>query len=213
MPQRDLIGEHFGSYRLIRLLGEGGQASVYLGQHIRLVNMQAAVKVASTHISAQGYAKFEEEAQTIAGLIHPRIVRLLEFDLKDGLPFLVMDYAPQGSLRQRHPKGVQLSLKQVVYYIEQVASALQYAHDRKVIHRDVKPENLLIGRQGEILLSDFGIAAIAHNTSCIFRTWQVRSAIWPRNNLGDGPAQRVTSILWVLLPMSGWLANPPLQAH
>lgn len=167
MQQRVLIGEQFGSYRLMRLLGEGGQAAVYLGQHVRLANMQAAVKVASTYLSPQGYTKFEEEARTIAGLIHPQIVRLLEFDLKDGLPFLIMDYAPQGTLRQRHPKGTQLSLQQVVYYIEQVASALQYAHDRKVIHRDVKPENLLIGRQGEILLSDFGIATIAHNTSSL----------------------------------------------
>lgn len=168
MQEQDLIGEQFGSYRLIRLLGEGGQASVYLGQHVRLANMQTAVKVARTYLSSEGYAKFEEEAETIAGLIHPRIVRLLEFDLKDGRPFLVMDYAPQGSLRKRHPKGTQLSLQQAVHYIEQVAQALQYAHDCKVIHRDVKPENLLIGRQGEILLGDFGIATIAHTTASLY---------------------------------------------
>src|SRR5262249_15193916 len=75
-----------------------------------------------------------------------------------------MDYAPSGTLRNRHPKGTPLPVSTVVDYIKQIAQALQYAHDRKVVHRDVKPENMLIGEHNEILLSDFGIALIAHSS-------------------------------------------------
>src|SRR2546423_329442 len=80
------------------------------------------------------------------------------------LPFLVMEYAPGGTLRKRHPKGERLPLPTFVAYVQQVAEALQYAHDQRLIHRDVKPDNLLLGRQGEILLSDFGIALLAHSS-------------------------------------------------
>ena len=81
--------------------------------------------------------------------------------MNEDTPFLVMDYAPNGTLRQRHPKGTQLPLTTIVPYVKQVANALQHAHDEKLIHRDVKPENILLGRRNEVLLSDFGIARIA----------------------------------------------------
>ncbi len=83
------------------------------------------------------------------------------------MPFLVMDYAPYGSLRTRHPKGSQIPLPQIVSLVKQVADALQYAHEQKVIHRDVKPENMLVGRREEVLLSDFGIATIAHSSGSL----------------------------------------------
>jgi serine/threonine protein kinase len=79
----------------------------------------------------------------IANLVHPNIVRLLDFDVKEGRPFLVLDYASNGSLRQRYPKGERVPLDLVVSYTKQVASALQFAHDQKLIHRDVKPENMI----------------------------------------------------------------------
>ena len=104
---------------------------------------------------------FRREARTIANLVHPNIVRVLEFGVQDGNPFLVMDYAPNGTLRQRHPRGVAVPLPTIVPYVMQVAEALQRAHDEKLIHRDVKPENMLLGRQNEVLLSDFGIALMA----------------------------------------------------
>ncbi len=138
LSMSDRVGQHWGNYRLTRLLGQGGFAEVYLGEHLRL-NMFAAIKILHTHLSEKGAGDFQREAQVIAELVHPHIVRVLDFDVKEGIPFLVLDYAPNGSLRQRHPHGTRLALNQVVHSVKHVASALQYAHDRKIIHRDVKP--------------------------------------------------------------------------
>ncbi len=165
MAQRpSRIGQQLGNYRLTTLLGEGGFAEVYLGEHIRL-RTQAAIKVLHTHISPEEIEKFQKEAQTIANLVHPHIVRVFDFDVSGGFPFLVMEYCPDGTLRKCHPKGTVLALSTVVSYVKQLAEALQYAHDRKLIHRDIKPENMLIGQSNAILLSDFGIATNAHSTS------------------------------------------------
>src|SRR2546421_1119273 len=78
-----------------------------------------------------------------------------------------MDYGPNGSLRRRYPKGTVVPLPQIVSHVRQVAAALQYAHDHKFIHRDVKPENMLVGRHEEVLLSDFGLAALAHSSASL----------------------------------------------
>src|SRR6266852_4893946 len=162
---RDLMGQQLGNYRLVKLLGRGGFAEVYLGQHVRLSKQTAAIKVLHAHLLDEQIKAFEQEAETIATLIHPHIVRILDFDVTNGLPFLVMDYCPNGTLRKLHAKGEHVPLPTVVSYIKQIADALQYAHENKIIHRDVKPENMLIGQRKALLLSDFGIAATAHSTS------------------------------------------------
>ncbi len=161
---KDLVGQQFGNYHLTRLLGKGGFAEVYLGQHVRL-NMQAAIKILHTHLADEDIEEFQREAQIIATLVHPNIVRVLDFDVRDGTPFLVMDYAPHGTLRQKYARGTRVPLPEVVASIREIANALQYAHDQKLIHRDIKPENMLIGRRNEVVLSDFGIATVAHSTS------------------------------------------------
>ncbi len=162
MPDR--MGQQLGNYRLIRLLGSGGFAEVWLGVH-RHLNTQVAIKILHSRMGEQDIEYFRREAQTVATLVHPHIVRVFDFDVQEGVAFLVMDYAPHGSLRQRHPKGQMVPLPTVVSYVKQVAEALQYAHSQKLIHRDVKPENMLLGLIGEVILSDFGIATKAHNTS------------------------------------------------
>jgi serine/threonine protein kinase len=162
--QRSREGQQLGNYRLERLLGRGGFAEVYLGQHLRL-QRSAAIKVLHAHFSEKETEMFQQEAQIIAALDHPHIVRILDFDVENGIPFLVMDYLPHGTLRQRYPLGARVPLPTIVTHVKQVAEALQYAHDQRLIHRDVKPENMLIGRRNEAVLSDFGIAAIAHSTS------------------------------------------------
>ena len=159
----DKVGEQLGNYRLIRLLGEGGFAQVYLGEHVYL-NTQAAIKVLNTRLTSDSVEWFRSEARTIARLVHPNIVRVLDFGVDGMIPFLVLDYAPDGTLRQRHPRGKPVPLSTLISHVKQVAEALQYAHDEKLIHRDVKPENMLLGRRKEVLLSDFGLALIAQST-------------------------------------------------
>ena len=159
----DRLERRLGNYQLTRLLARGGFAEVYLGQHIYLKN-QAALKILLTQLSGDDLESFLNEARTVVNLIHPNIVRVLEFGVEGNTPFLVMDYAPNGSLRQCYPKGVHLPLSCVTTYVKQAASALQYAHDQRLIHRDIKPENMLLGRNNELLLSDFGIAVFAHSS-------------------------------------------------
>lgn len=162
--QGNLIGQRLGNYRLTRLLGQGGFAEVYLGEHIHL-NTQAAVKLLYARLTNEDLENFRNEARTIASLLHANIVRVLDFGVERNAPYLILDFAPNGTLRQRHPKGTRLPLPTVVMYVKQIAEALQYAHAQRLIHRDVKPENMLLGRNNEVLLSDFGIALTAQSTA------------------------------------------------
>src|SRR5579859_870659 len=159
----DRVGQQLGNYRLLVLLGRGGYAEVYLGEHVYLKTL-AAIKVFPPFLTEQDRDAFLHEAQTLARLIHPHIVRILEGSVDGGIPFLVMDYAPNGTLRDRHPEGERLALETILAYVKQVANALQYAHDEQLIHRDIKPGNLLLGRHKEVLLSDFGLAVAARRS-------------------------------------------------
>jgi serine/threonine protein kinase len=159
----DRIGQQLGNYRLTHLLGRGGFAEVYLGKHVRL-KTRAAIKVLHAHLAEAEVVHFQQEAETIARLTHPHIVRVLDYDVAEGVPFLVMDYAPNGTLRQRFPKGSQQAPGALLPYVRQVAEALHYAHDQQLIHRDVKPENMLLGERNQVLLSDFGIALIVQSS-------------------------------------------------
>src|SRR5438128_1855647 len=96
-------GQQFGNYRLIHLLGQGGFADVYLAEHIHL-GTQAAVKILSMRLTSDNVENFREEARTVARLVHPHIVRVLDFGVESNTPYLAMDYAPNGTLRLRHPK-------------------------------------------------------------------------------------------------------------
>jgi len=157
------VGQQIGHYRIVRLLGSGGFANVYLGEHIYL-HTQAAIKMLQTRLTEDDLAFFLTEARTIANLTHPHIVQVLDFGVEEQTPFLVMTYAANGSLRQRYPSGTRVALAEVVNYVTQIAEALQYAHARRLVHRDVKPENMLMGQDGKILLSDFGIAVASQDT-------------------------------------------------
>jgi serine/threonine protein kinase len=136
---------------------------VYLGEHVHL-GRAAAIKVLSTRLTPEEIERFRTEARTLALLEHPHIIRLLDYGVEGRHPFLVMNYARAGTLRQRHPRGTPLSPLQVASYVKQIASALQHAHEHKLIHRDVKPDNILFGDNDTILLSDFGLVTIAQST-------------------------------------------------
>jgi serine/threonine protein kinase len=165
MPDR--TSQQFGNYRLTRFLGSGGFAEVYLAEHIYL-KTQAAIKLLQNKVANEvDLGSFLQEAQTIAALKHPHILRVLDFgvDAATSTPFLVMEYAPNGTLRNRHPRSSIIPMTTVLPYVKQVAAALQYAHNQKLIHRDIKPENILVESNNDLLLGDFGLATVARRTT------------------------------------------------
>src|SRR5450759_5337371 len=116
MTMADRVGQQLGNYRLTRLLGTGGFAEVYLGEHIYLDNL-AAIKVLHAQLSENEADHLRTEARTIARVVHPHIVRVREFGIEGATPFLVVDYAPNGTLRKRYHRGVALALPPVVSYV------------------------------------------------------------------------------------------------
>ena len=158
----DLTGQHIAQYRLVRLLGTGELADVYLAEH-RQSNARVAVKVLHTQLNNNETQQFLAQTSLLAQLQHPHIVRILDYGVEHDEPYLAMEYAPHGSLRQRHPRGSRLPLATIVFYVNQIAAALQYVHDQNLIHRDIKPHNILVGANHEILLSDFGIAVLSQS--------------------------------------------------
>ena len=162
-----MVAQIVGKYRLLQALGRGATAQVYLGEHVHL-HTYAALKVLHTqgNLSTAERQGFVAEAQIIAQLQHQHIVRVLDFDFSDqGVPFLVMEYAAHGSLRQLHPPGERLQLLTIVDYLEQVGAALMYVHQAGVVHADVKPENMLLGNAHRLLLGDFGIATFSSRST------------------------------------------------
>jgi eukaryotic-like serine/threonine-protein kinase len=145
-----------GNYWIIKLLGQGGFADVYLGEHMSLRTL-AAIKVLNDRPTREKRDRFWTEANITANLPHRHIVQVFDFDEESSSPFLVMEYAPNGSLEARH-RGERLPLTTIVSYVKQISEALDYAHRRDVIHCDVKPNNILLDANYDVLLSDFGIA-------------------------------------------------------
>lgn len=160
----EYTGKQFGNYQLLRRLGQGGSASVYLGEQ-KFLGTQAAIKVLHAHLDDKSKEAFLAEARALADLKHPNIVRMVDFGVEESEPYLIMEYASQGSLRDKYPQETRLSLSMLLPYIAQVADALDYAHSRKFVHRDIKPENLLLRADGTVLLSDFGVAKLLRTTS------------------------------------------------
>jgi serine/threonine protein kinase len=217
----DLTNTTFNRYRLLRLLGRGASANVYLGEHIYL-KAYVAIKILQTRLSEKESESFRNEAHFITRLKHPNIVNAHSYDVEDGIPFIVMDYAPNGTLRQRYPGGTRLSNAEIVRYVMQVADALQYAHDReRLIHRDVKPANMLLGPNNEVWLSDFGVS-IVMPTSRSLTLQEMAGTVWymaPEQAQGkpclasDQYALGVVVYEWLCgsRPFTGTFAEIPMQ--
>lgn len=153
------VKQRLGNYQLHHLISTGTFADIYLGTHLYL-DTRVAIKVLRGQMNEQALERFLTRARHLSHLVHPHIIRVFDFGIENGTPFLVIDYVPGGNLRQRHPIGTIVPLSNVISYVSATASALQYAHEQHLIHGNLKPENLLLGPQNEILVSDFGLALI-----------------------------------------------------
>ncbi len=174
MDEQALIGMTLGTCTIERLIGQGGMGAVFLAQQARPVRTVAVkVLLPPQHADADQQriflARFRREADTVAKLEHKNILEIFEYSEAvvnhQPLAYLVMPYIRGGTLRERlddmRRAGDYLSFGHVVNYIDQIASALSYAHSLGVVHRDLKPANLLFHQDGRLLLSDFGIARLA----------------------------------------------------
>jgi branched-chain amino acid transport system substrate-binding protein len=156
------IGQSFGRYHILEQLGEGGMATVYKAYDTRL-ERDVAIKVIRldqfTPASLQSVlARFEREAKSLARLTHPNIVHISDYGEQDNVPYLVMDYLPGGTLKDR--MGQPTRWQEACKLLLPIAQALDYAHEQNLIHRDVKPSNILMTQKGQPMLTDFGIAKI-----------------------------------------------------
>jgi len=172
--KKDLIGQQIGQYRIVAPLGNGTSAMVYRAQQIRAFDRDVALKIMRPELL--GEPTFAErlmtEARTIATLRHPNILRLIEYftDDSDGEKLcLVMDYMPGGSLGTLMAEGL-MTIARVETLCAQIAAALSYAHRQGVIHRDLKPQNVLLDESGNAMLSDFGIAKLLSENISMTRT-------------------------------------------
>ena len=166
MENDPFIGQQLGAYTIQSKLGEGGMARVYKGYHARL-RREVAIKVILSQIAdKEGFkARFEREAQLIASLQHPNIVAVYDFGDIGHITYLVMQYVGGGTLRDQLRGGHALDPRQAILYCQEMAKALHHAHLRGIVHRDVKPQNMLVSAtdHNQLLLSDFGIAKLYDN--------------------------------------------------
>jgi serine/threonine protein kinase len=150
------IGQQLGNYRLLDLLGIGALTKVYLGKHIH-IDILAAIKVLNTPlIEKSDIGVFQAEAHVAARLHHTNIVRILDFGVEDATAFFVATYVPHGTFPRNYPKGSRLLPITILPWVKQICSALQYAHNHHIVHRDIRPENILLGDNNEVLLDHFG---------------------------------------------------------
>jgi serine/threonine protein kinase len=166
----DLTGKQLGSYRVVAPLGEGGMAAVYKAYQAGM-DRYVALKILPRYFASdpQFVGRFEQEAKVLARLLHPHILPVHDYGEADGYTYIVMPFVDSGTLADLL-QGDPLSLAQVRRIITQVGDALDYAHSQGVIHRDVKPSNVLIDQRGNCLLTDFGIAKMVEGTVHFTRT-------------------------------------------
>ncbi len=159
----NLIGQTLGQYRIIEQIGQGGMATVYKAYQPSL-DRYVAIKVLPPYFAHEpGFAmRFTREAKAIARLNHPNILPIYDFGQEGELSYIVMKYVEAGTLKDI--LGEPLTLDVTADVIQQIAGALEHAHQRGILHRDVKPSNVLLDEGRWVLLTDFGLAKMVEGS-------------------------------------------------
>jgi eukaryotic-like serine/threonine-protein kinase len=194
-------------YRIVKPLGSGGMADVFLA-HDNILDRDVALKVMSTRYASdeEFVERFKREAQSAAALSHPNIVSIFDRgSSEDGTYYIAMEYLPGGTLKDRIMRKGALPARTAAAVALQIAEALRCAHERGVVHRDIKPHNILITESGDVKVTDFGIARAA-SSSTMTRTGSILGTahyISPEQAMGEpvGPASDLYSLGVVLYEM------------
>jgi serine/threonine protein kinase len=167
----DLVGRRLGNYEIVDEIGRGGMAVVYRAYQ-RSLNRHVAIKVLAPQLSVDQrfVERFQREARAAAGLQHPNVVVIHDVAQEQGIYYIVMEFLEGRSLKELIQAEQSLSPKRATRIVEQVASALDYAHERGFVHRDIKPANIIVGKNDHATLTDFGIAKAASETQHLTRT-------------------------------------------
>jgi len=159
-------GQMLGPYRIINQIGQGGMATVYKAYQASM-DRNVAIKVLPSQLanSPEFAQRFQQEARIIAKLEHPHILPVFDYGESDGVTYFVMRYLDAGTLSERMKSGAPMSLNEIDRLFTQLAEALSYAHSFGIVHRDLKPSNAMIDSQGNLFLTDFGIAKLLESAS------------------------------------------------
>ncbi|MEM7351674.1 MAG: protein kinase [Acidobacteriota bacterium] len=208
-----LIGERLGRYRISASLGHGGMAEVFRARDDKL-GRDVAIKVVLPHFASeeQFLTRFEREAQVVASLEHPNILPIFDFGEHQGLPFLVMPLVRGGTLADRM-QGEALDPSTVIAWVGQLAAALDAAHGQGVLHRDVKPGNVLVGREERLFLGDFGIAKLFDATRLTRTGTVVGTPLYMAPEVAGGKAAEAAADRYSLAVMTYELlaGSPPFE--
>lgn len=163
-----LVGKSLGNFRVVERIGSGGMATVFKAYQPNL-DRYVAIKVLPSHYARDPdfVKRFVQEARVVAKLVHPNILQIHDFGEQDNITYIVMEYVEGGTLKDRLRRP--LTTGEAADYMIQAAEGLNCAHNNGIVHRDVKPANMLLRKDGYLLLSDFGIAKILEGTANLTR--------------------------------------------
>ena len=160
-------------YKVIELLGEGGMAYVYKAKDMQLERMVAIKTLKPTYVEQTTFVeRFKREAQTAANLNHPNIVQIFDWGIEEE-PYFVMEYIEGNTLTEIVANRKTISLTDILFIGAQVANGLQAAHSQGLVHRDIKPGNIMITPGGKVKVTDFGIVSIKDEESDITKTGSI----------------------------------------
>jgi len=191
------VGENVGPYRIVEQLGQGGMATVYKAFHAALDRYVALKALHPAFGQDPNFtARFQREARLVAKLEHPHIVPIYDYAEHEGRPYLVMKFIEGETLKARLHKGPLTSVE-IANVVDSVGSALSFAHGQGILHRDVKPSNVLIGSDGTMWLADFGLARIAESPDSTLSSDMIMGTpqyISPEQAMGDRKLDEGTDI-------------------